>query len=122
MVATESLIELATRFVALSAQLEETRNAMRIALANGVGEAPVRPTQGPRKAAGRDEVMAKAAEIEAKIVALVRERPMGTAEIAKMTASNVSSTSERLRRLRARGMVAGGRGEGWRVTQATTPA
>ena len=48
---------------------------------------------------------AKAAEAEAKILELVRDRPMPTGEIAKATASKVNTTGERLKRLKAKGLV-----------------
>jgi hypothetical protein len=57
-----------------------------------------------------------AQEAEAKIVELLRERPgLGTAAIARSTAAKVNTTAERLKRLRAKGEVRGGGGDGWVV-------
>ena len=117
------LVGLAQRYVALSSELEDVRNQMRLALANDGGEAPARPTQGsPRKAAGQEHPAAKkAAVVEGEIMALLRDKPgVGTAEVARATASKTSTTVERLRRLREKGMVTGGGNAGWSATEATT--
>jgi hypothetical protein len=101
------LVELANRFVSLSTQLEETRNLMRQALANGAGVAPVRPTPAGGKPGkmSRAETVASAKEAEREIAALLKERPMRTAEIAAATSSRTSTASERLRKLSSRGAV-----------------
>jgi Mn-dependent DtxR family transcriptional regulator len=60
----------------------------------------------------------KAAEIEGRIVDLIKDQPMKTGEIAKLTASGKSSTSGQLRRLRERGLVQVGGDGGWTATEA----
>jgi hypothetical protein len=112
---------LAERYVALSGQLEETRRAMLACLTNGARETakapfsrPTRPALGGRRNA--NGIAARAAE--AQIIERLRERPMGTAELARATGAKVVTTQDRLRRLRARGEVVGGGADGWRAAAA----
>jgi hypothetical protein len=112
------LVTLAKRFVALSEELEAVRGEIRRCVLDGVEEAPVRPPikpAGRKHPAGQEHPAAKkAAVVEAEIMALLRDKPgTGTAEVARATASKTSTTVERLRRLREKGMVTGGGGEGW---------
>jgi hypothetical protein len=121
------LVTLARRFVALSEELEAVRNEIRRCVLDGVGEAPVRPPKpagrsgGSKDPAGRQHpARAKAAEIEGRIVAALTDQPgLRTAQIARATEANVSSTSERLRRLREKGLVQGRGDSGWTATVAT---
>jgi hypothetical protein len=111
------LRDLAQEYVALTGQIEEVRRAMLACLTNGAaGENPQIPFSPPVRR-GPD---GKAAE-EAKqaIVKLLQKEPgLGTTAIARATGANVGTTQDRLKRLRQRGEVAGGQGDGWRVTAA----
>jgi hypothetical protein len=134
------LVELAQRYVSLTAQLESVRNQMRKALANGADLLPARPTKPPvsggrttkphksksraavrakrpesrPKPSSRDEVMARAVLADEAVMTLVRSRPgVRTGEIARSTQAKSTTTVERLRRLKDKGLITGGRNEGW---------
>lgn len=108
----EGLVELARRFVALNDELETVRGEIRKAVLNGAGEA--RPfTQPSRQPGGSQARRDAAAAEEQKIVALIRERPMRTGEIAKAMAAAGSTTIQRLRRLKEQHRVTGGGEDGW---------
>jgi hypothetical protein len=111
-----NLVELAQRFIRLSAELDITRDAMKRLLLNGTGGRSVNPTPATRPGADRPQSKKlkalRAAEVEEAILGLLRSSPgIRTAAIAKATAAQSSTTDERLKRLQARA---------W--SSATTPA
>ncbi len=112
---SDDLVALAKRFVDLTAELDATRDAMRWLLMNGAGgEAAPRPTQARPKPGARHPNAIKAAEIEASIVALLRTTPgMRTAAVAKATGARTSTTVERLKRMKDKGLAQGGGDAGW---------
>jgi hypothetical protein len=113
----EDLRGLAERFVRLSSELEEVRAGMLAALTmNGAGEG--RPFVLARTEPGQRATVVAARAAEAAIIERLRERPMGTAELARVTGSPVVTVQDRLRRLRARGAISGGGSSGWVATPA----
>ena len=113
------LVELAQRFVSLASELEETRNAMRAALMNGLDENPTRAGSfgPPNKKLDREAVLGQSKAADERVLALLREKPMRPSEIAKATRGALSTTRERLRRLRKRGVVELAE-DGWRLAEA----
>jgi hypothetical protein len=62
------------------------------------------------------------AQIDEKIIGLLKDRPgMKVGELAKATSSKTSTTSERLRRIRARHLVAPVDGGGWSALSPASP-
>lgn len=114
------LVELARQYVSLSYQLDDVRNQIKRAVLNGGGDAVVttRPIQPARKAGGSKPSpparIVAAAQAEAKIIELIREKPLRTSEIARATKSKTNTTIERLKRLRAKGQALSDGGE-WRA-------
>jgi hypothetical protein len=106
----------ATRLVALDAEATKVRNQMRRLLANSVG-APVaaHPSSARRKAGKQHPNARKAERAEARIVALLKEKAMGPAEIVKTASSRPSTTNERLRRMKEKGLIERGE-DGWSAT------
>jgi hypothetical protein len=98
------LVELANRFVQLSAELEETRTAMKRLLLNGAGDTvPAGPAATPRRTKPTPAAVASA---EQALLAAMQAHPeAGTNQLAELTGSGVSTTAERLRRLQKRGLV-----------------
>jgi hypothetical protein len=111
------LVELAQRYVSLSAELEETRSAMRAALMNGSDRYPTKAGSSgpPNKGTDRERVLAQSKEADERVLALLREKPMRPSEIVRATQGKLSTMRERLRRLRKRGVVEPAK-DGWRLT------
>jgi hypothetical protein len=111
------LVALAQRYVLLSAELEETRNAMRAALINGLDVNPTKAGSSgpPNKGMDREAVLAQSKLADERVLALLREKTMRPSEIAKATRGKLSTTRERLRRLHKRGTVEPS-ADGWRAT------
>jgi hypothetical protein len=125
------LVALAKEYVAVSGQLAEIRNAMRVALANGAGGEPAKARHPielgarPAKPSGRTKVrqnksssrhaqmLAQARAAEEEVLSRVRNGMTRTMEIAAATSSKTSTVSERLRRLKAKGLVVLAEGGGW---------
>lgn len=108
------LLGLAERFVRLNAELTAVRSEMLEALTNGAGAPrPFRPAVRPRPGGKKPE------DIEQTILRLLEKQPLGTAAISRATNAKVGTTGERLKRLKMKGLIAGGGADGWRVT---TPA
>jgi hypothetical protein len=118
------LVALAQRYVSLSAELEETRSAMRAALMNGSDGNPTKAGSSglPNKRIHHEALLAQSKAAEERVLALLREKPMRPSEIARVTRGKLSTTRERLRRLRKRGVVEPA-ADGWRLAAAnpTTP-
>ena len=127
---------LAAEYVALQDKVERSRAAMLVALtANGAGDHPVRPTKPARALGGKpqpqppqsQELQPKpnhlemAKEAEARILGLLKVRPMRMAEIASEMSARQSTTSERLRRLREKGLVTQANGAWEAVSAAPAP-
>jgi hypothetical protein len=113
------LVELAQMYISLSAELEATRSAMRSALMNGSDGNPTKAGSAgpPNKGVDRDAFLAQSRAADELVLALLREKPMRPSEIAKATRAKLSTTRERLRRLRKRGVVDPAEG-GWRLSEA----
>jgi hypothetical protein len=81
------LVELAQRYVALSAELEETRNAVRDALTNGSDENPTRAGSSgpPNKELNREAFLAQSTTADERVLALPREKPMKAGDFARAT-------------------------------------
>jgi hypothetical protein len=115
------LRDLAARYVALSGEIEDVRNQMRLLLANGEGSRPT-PARLSEPGGKLDPKAkphpnaAKAAVVEGQIVALLKERPMSRGEIAKATQGKASSTQMRLNRLLEKGLVQHGERGLWSAT------
>jgi hypothetical protein len=127
------LVALASRYVELSAQLEQTRIAMRLALANGAageteasffgssgGSAAARPTQAPRRGRHKPQSplmqtqAATADQAEQEIVAYLQLNPNAqTRAVVEATKAKRGTAMARLRRLRAQGKISGGGEAGW---------
>ena len=127
------LVQLAERFVRVTAELDAIRASMKKLLLNGAD--PAHPTRaqrpGAQKRPQRQSLSpgakkrsspqphwnaAGAAKAEAKIVELVRSSPgMRTSAIAKATSTGATTVAGRLKRLQARSLVER-HGEGWRVS------
>jgi hypothetical protein len=116
------LVALAQRYVSLSAELEETRSAMRAALMNGSDGNPTTAGSSgpPNKGVDREALLAQSKAADERVLALLREKPMRPSEIAKATRGKLSTTRERLQRLRKRGVVESA-AEGWRLAVNPTP-
>ena len=105
------LVELAQRYVSLSAELEETRSAMRAALMNGSDRNPTKagPSGPPNKGTDRERVLAQSKAADERVLALLREKPMRPSEIARATQGKLSTNARapaktaQARRSRARG-------------------
>jgi hypothetical protein len=104
------LLELARQYVDLNSQLEEVRNAMRQALMNGGG------SEAPPFAASQPSRFTEARAKDQELVELLRSKPMRPAEITKAMSAKTSTTNERLRRLRQKGLVAPAESGGWTAT------
>jgi hypothetical protein len=120
------LVALAQRYVLLSAELEETRSAMRAALINGLDVNPTKAGSSgpPNKGMDREAILAQSKAADERVLALLREKPMRPSEIAKVMRGKLSTTRERLRKLRKRGEVESAV-DGWRLAganPATTPS
>jgi hypothetical protein len=121
MMAQAELVSLAERLVQLDRETAEVRSAMLRLLSNGADpnpppfERPARPgaRPGPKPGAAHPAAIRARAE-EERIVALLKDRPgMGPGEIAEATGAKGDTTTERLRRLKERGLVAPAQGGGW---------
>ena len=105
------LVELAQRYVSLSAELEETRSAMRAALMNGSDRNPTNAGSSgpPNKGMDREAVLAQSKAADERVLALLREKPMRPSEIARATQGKLSTNARapaktaQARRSRARG-------------------
>jgi hypothetical protein len=111
---------LAEKYVTLTGEVEDVRRAMLACLTNGAGDAAItaRPIKPAKKAGGSKTShphIKAAAEAEARILELIREQPLKTSEIAKATGAKVNTVTERMKRLRDKGMATSG-DSGWRAS------
>ena len=112
------LLALAAKYVALTEEIEDVRRAMLACLANGAGEQPARPPQAGRPGGTGSQPnhpnALKAQEAESKTVELLRSTPgLGTTQIANETGSKVNTVTQRLQRLKDRGVIERLDGSGW---------
>jgi MarR family len=127
----EGLVELARRFVACSDELENLRSLIKLAVVNGeAGDKPDTPfVQARSKPGGSRRPKAKgspmshpnalAAQAEAAIVALLKDRPgLRPSEIARATEAKRNTVTQRLQRLESKGLVAPAQGGGWAASAA----
>lgn len=117
---------LAAEYVALQDKVEAVRRSMLACLTNGAGDHPVRPTRPARALGGKaaqaqgQELQSQPNHIEAaklaeeKILELLKAGPLRMAEISSQMSARQSTTSERLRRMRDRHLIARD-GEGWAI-------
>jgi hypothetical protein len=116
------LVGLARRYVALSDQLETVRSEIAKAVLNGGGGAgpnPIRPTRSSGGSQPQRMVVAQAEE--ERILALLKDRPgMRCKELAALTMAKRNTVSQRLQRLRDRGVIEqlDGREGGWQAAAA----
>lgn len=109
------LVELATRYVALNDELESVRELIKRLVVNGprLRGNPTRAERPGAKGPPHPNAMA-AATAERTIIGLLQQSPgMGTAAVARATGARANTTAERLKRLRAKGLMVGGGGDGW---------
>jgi uncharacterized membrane protein len=119
------LVALATAYIEAAGKLEETKTALKAALMNGAGDAAASPSSVARsrrpgrakKAASlrarwaqtasgeRSRVLERSAEMDEKVLALLKVKPMKNAEIAKAVICPATTTSFRMKRLEGRGLV-----------------
>jgi hypothetical protein len=69
----------------------------------------------PNKRMNRETFLAQSKAADERVLALLRETPMRPSEIAKATRGKLSTTRERLRRLRTHGVIEPA-ADGWRAT------
>ena len=128
----QNLIELAERFVRQSRELDETRAAMKRLLLNGAGDHPVRPPPAgrpgrtgsqpqpqPQPQEPQPNHLELAKQAESQTLAMLKERPHRMAEISSEMKARQSTTSERLRRLREKGLVTQANGA-WEAVSAAS--
>jgi hypothetical protein len=132
------LVDLARRLVDLDRKAADVRNEMRRPLANGGGAGPRPPTRravkpakaSPAKPAAAPEAsaarlspnaarIAQARMAEQRILELLADGPKGPAQLARLTNAQISTIGERLRRLKAKGLVARG-DQGWTLPISTS--
>jgi hypothetical protein len=128
--------------VALSEELDQVRGEIKRCVLNGAasagGEAAVRPpTAGPKPGATRKAkqtrsvkrsskakppsrsgdraaVLARSAADDEQAIAIIKGQPgVRTGEIARRMKAKNTTCIERLQRLKQKGLVSGGRSEGW---------
>ena len=77
------LVELAQRYVSLSAELEETRSAMRAALMNGSDGNPTTAGSSgpPNKGTDREGVLAQSKAADERVLALLERSQCGQARL-----------------------------------------
>jgi hypothetical protein len=100
------LRELAETYVRLEGEIAETRRLMLVALSNGrdTGKEALKPRPAPARPS-RAERMATARAAETRMIELLKERPMGPTELARMTGANRATVADRLTRLRDKGLA-----------------
>ena len=132
------LVMLARRLIDLDHEAADVRNEMRRLLANGGGPGPRPPTRRavktakarPAKPAAAPEAsaarlspnaarIAQARMAEQRILELLADGPKGPAQLARSTNAQISTIGERLRRLKAQGLVARG-DQGWTLPISTS--
>jgi hypothetical protein len=123
---TDTLVRLAGEYVAAHDQLARIRAQMIKLLANGAGgdAEPIHPTQpGERPAktktkskASKPDMRAAAKALDATTLDLIRAQPgMKTGEIRQALAMKPTTATERLKRLKGRGLIEPTEGGGWQV-------
>ena len=128
------LVTLARRLIDLDRKAADVRDEMRRLLANGGGPGPRPPTRRavkPAKArpatpeASAARLSPNAARIaqarmaEQRFLELLADGPKGPAQLARSTNAQISTIGERLRRLKAQGLVARG-DQGWTLPISTS--
>ena len=116
---SDNLVHLSEQFLRLSGELDATRAAMRKLLLNGEGGKSEVPFSRPTRPAvgGSAHPNARAAQAaENRILELLKVKPLRASEIAVALEARQSTTSERLRRLRQRGLAASGASGAWAAT------
>jgi hypothetical protein len=120
------LVALAKEYVAVAAQLAEVRDQIRRCVLNGADHEPANPTRPPVKVGGktkarpaksrsRAETMEASAALDATVMTLIKDKAMKSSDIARAAKARLSSTSARLHRLHAKGLIARGDGGAWSV-------
>jgi DNA invertase Pin-like site-specific DNA recombinase len=130
------LVELAERLIRATAEVETVREAMKRLLLNGGGGEGPKPNPPRAQRLGGQESQSQESQAskrkslphhpnailgraaEARILELLKQGPMKTAEIAQATATGKSTVVQRLTRMKAKGQIAGGGNEGYRAASA----
>jgi hypothetical protein len=129
---TGGLIELAQKYVALTAELEATRAAIAMEVAsdrslqvlapdphpqprkaNGAGKGHARPTRGRRRPS-KAEVDAQSRATDERMIGLLRQKSMRLSEITQALQAKSTTTQARLKRLAAKSLIERGE-DGWRT-------
>jgi predicted Rossmann fold nucleotide-binding protein DprA/Smf involved in DNA uptake len=102
------LVALARKFVSLNDEIESVREQIKLAVANcwgGKAEAPF--AQPARQSSGGSQPnhLQAAKEAESQILELLRTRPMRMAEISASMGAKQVTTGERLKRMKAKGLI-----------------
>jgi hypothetical protein len=125
---TGGLIELAQKYVALTAELEATRAAIAMEVAsdrspqamtadphppprktNGASNGHARPTRGRRR-----PTKAEVDTRSKRMIGLLRQKPMRLSEITQALQAKSTTTQMRLKRLAAKSLIERGE-DGWRT-------
>jgi hypothetical protein len=114
------LVALAQRLVDLDNEASGVRAAMLKLLSNGHDAAAAEAKPGPTQPGHKPGVppqtnkqrLETAARAETQIIELLKAQPMGPAELARMTGARRGTVDDRLRRLKAKGLVTRGE-DGW---------
>jgi hypothetical protein len=113
------MLQLAQRLCDLDCEAEDVRNQMRKLLANGAGGEPSpRPTSN-QKGCKRAAMLEEASEAEGQIIAALKDGPQRHAGVLKATGQRATSTSVRLARLQAKGLVQHGDDSSWSLPTQT---
>jgi hypothetical protein len=131
------LVDLARRLVDLDREAADVRDEMRRLLSNAGGPdlrpptrravkpakaSPAKPAAAPETSAARVSPnaarIAQARMAEQRILELLADGPKGPAQLARSTNAQISTIGERLRRLKAQGLVARG-DQGWTLPIST---
>jgi hypothetical protein len=122
------LVTLAERFLHLSRELAETKDAMRRLLSNGGGEVPSNGgdpdspfAAAPSQPGGARRVRAQQAE-DAILTALQATPNLTTVQIARATGARPNTTALRLERMQSRGQITRGNGRCGEWSVAPAPA
>ena len=111
---------LAEKYVTLTGEIEDVRRAMLACLTNGAGAEPVRHTKPARSPGGSHPNAVLAAAAEAKIIELLKATPgLRTTQIAKQTHCKVNTTTQRLQRMKDRGVIERLDDSGWTASAAS---
>jgi hypothetical protein len=104
------LVELAQRYVDLTAELDDVRGRMKALLLNGAGngagsDGEQEPRANKRRASGKPSAVEIEANERALIEAITANPGAGPRRLAEITGARPNTTVQRLQRLEARGLI-----------------